>query len=104
MKKKTRFLALALLPVLLLGAVILYGGWKAIGLISGVITPFLILGYYGVVGGWTLIYAVKAVTGNLVFKTAAEAQAAFTPIQQAAPGTWWYVIGGQLAYTGIVFF
>ena len=46
--------------VMLLGAVILYGGWKAIGLISGVITPFLILGYYGVVGGWTLIYAVKA--------------------------------------------
>lgn len=84
--------------VMLLGAVILYGGWKAIGLISGVITPFLILGYYGVVGGWTLIYAVKAVTGNLVFKTAAEAQAAFTPIQQAAPGTWWYVIGGQLAF------
>ena len=84
--------------VMLLGAVILYGGWKAIGLISGVITPFLILGYYGVVGGWTLIYAVKAVTGNLAFKTAAEAQAAFTPIQQAAPGTWWYVIGGQLAF------
>ena len=84
--------------VILLGTAVLYGGWKVVGLVSGVISSFLILGYYGVVGGWTLIYAVKAMTGQLTFKTAADAQAVFAPIQQAAPGTWWYVIGGQLAF------
>ena len=71
--------------LLVLGVALLLKGWKAIGVITGVIAPFIIICYYGVIGGWTILYAVKAFTGELNFSDPSQAATVFTPILHAAP-------------------
>lgn len=71
--------------MLSLGIALCLKGWKAVGVLTGVIAPFIIVCYYGVIGGWTVLYAFKAFSGGLNFSTPAEAAAIFSPVIKAAP-------------------
>ena len=63
--------------LMVLGIALVLKGWKAIGVLTGVIAPFVIVCYYGVIGGWTIVYAVKAFSGGLNFADTAASGKAF---------------------------
>lgn len=50
--------------------------WSIVGY-NGVLAAFLILGFYSVIAGWTLEYIYKALSGELIGKSATEFQTDF---------------------------
>lgn len=90
-----------------LGIALVLKGWKAVGVLTGVIAPFVIVCYYGVIGGWTIVYAVKAFAGGLNFATPGAASAVFTPLITAAPEARFGLLTAQAVFVflaGIVVF